>query len=123
MHPSSVESYLSRALGAGPGVEIDYCRWPAEAGEVYLLSRTRLVGHIVVAVLVVLSILAGVLVFRAPVFAGELRQALPLGRRAFRDDGTPNLLAQLLPSQRSGPMGPQCGGAHQVRASASSSAE
>src|SRR5947209_6024645 len=31
------------------------------AGEVYLLSRTRLVGHIVVAVLVVLSILAGVL--------------------------------------------------------------
>ena len=46
VHPSSVESYLSRALGAGPGVEIDYCRWPAEAGEVYLLATDGAYAHL-----------------------------------------------------------------------------
>lgn len=35
---SSTESYLGRALGAGPYVEIDYRGWEAEAGEVYLLA-------------------------------------------------------------------------------------
>jgi serine/threonine protein phosphatase PrpC len=35
---SSVESYLARALGAGPTVEIDYRSWPLEEGEVYLLA-------------------------------------------------------------------------------------
>lgn len=35
---SSVESYLSRALGAGPSVEIDYRRWAAELGDIYLLA-------------------------------------------------------------------------------------
>lgn len=64
------------------------------AGEVYLLSRNRPVGHVVLAFLVVLSVVAAVPVFRAPVFAGELQRALPLGRRAFRHDGTPNVLAQ-----------------------------
>lgn len=38
VHFSSVESYLGRALGAGPSVEIDYRHWPAEVGEVYLLA-------------------------------------------------------------------------------------
>ena len=35
---SSEESYLGRALGVGPHVEIDYRCWEAEAGEVYLLA-------------------------------------------------------------------------------------
>lgn len=35
---SSVESYLGRALGAGPTVEIDYRNWQTEVGEVYLLA-------------------------------------------------------------------------------------
>ena len=35
---SSDESYLGRALGVGPHVEIDYRCWEAEPGEVYLLA-------------------------------------------------------------------------------------
>jgi serine/threonine protein phosphatase PrpC len=35
---SSVETYLGRALGAGPTVEIDHRSWTAEVGEVYLLA-------------------------------------------------------------------------------------
>lgn len=35
---SSVESYLGRALGTGPNIEIDYRSWEAEAGELYLLA-------------------------------------------------------------------------------------
>lgn len=35
---SSVESYLGRALGVGPHVEIDHRSWEAEAGELYLLA-------------------------------------------------------------------------------------
>jgi serine/threonine protein phosphatase PrpC len=38
VHMSSAESYLGRALGAGPNVEIDYRCWEAEAGELYLLA-------------------------------------------------------------------------------------
>ncbi|RZT30774.1 bifunctional protein-serine/threonine kinase/phosphatase [Cupriavidus agavae] len=35
---SSAESYLSRALGAGPAIEIDYRSWEVEPGEIYLLA-------------------------------------------------------------------------------------
>jgi serine/threonine protein phosphatase PrpC len=35
---SSTESCLSRALGTGPHVEIDYRSWEAELGEIYLLA-------------------------------------------------------------------------------------
>ncbi len=35
---SSVETYLGRALGAGPTVEIDYRHWLTEVGEVYVLA-------------------------------------------------------------------------------------
>ena len=35
---SSSESYLGRALGTGPHVEIDYLNWEAEVGEIYLLA-------------------------------------------------------------------------------------
>ncbi|RZL08266.1 MAG: bifunctional protein-serine/threonine kinase/phosphatase [Rubrivivax sp.] len=35
---SPLDSYLGRALGAGPAVEIDYRRWDTAIGEVYLLA-------------------------------------------------------------------------------------
>ena len=35
---SSVESYLGRALGVGPSIEVDYRCWAAEVGEVYMLA-------------------------------------------------------------------------------------
>ena len=35
---SSEETYLGRALGAGPSVEIDYRNWSAQVGDVYLLA-------------------------------------------------------------------------------------
>jgi serine/threonine protein phosphatase PrpC len=38
IHLSSTESYLGRALGAGPNVEIDYDCWEAEVGEIYVLA-------------------------------------------------------------------------------------
>ncbi|MBT9497732.1 MAG: bifunctional protein-serine/threonine kinase/phosphatase, partial [Zoogloea sp.] len=43
---SSSESYLGRALGAGPYVEIDYRGWEAEAGEIYLLATDGAYGHL-----------------------------------------------------------------------------
>jgi len=43
---SSMESYLGRALGAGPNVEIDYGCWPAEVGEVYLLATDGAWAHL-----------------------------------------------------------------------------
>jgi serine/threonine protein phosphatase PrpC len=46
VHVSSVESYLGRALGAAPHVEIDYRCWQAEAGEVYLLATDGAYAHI-----------------------------------------------------------------------------
>lgn len=46
VHLSSVESYLARALGAGPGVEIDYRCLPAEAGAIYLLATDGAYGHL-----------------------------------------------------------------------------
>ncbi|WP_206186184.1 bifunctional protein-serine/threonine kinase/phosphatase [Thauera propionica] len=38
IHHAADESYLARALGIGPHVEIDYLSWEAEVGEVYLLA-------------------------------------------------------------------------------------
>ncbi|MEY4564054.1 MAG: hypothetical protein RLZZ618_3331 [Pseudomonadota bacterium] len=46
IHVSSVESWLGRALGAGPNVEIDYSCLPAEVGEVYLLATDGAYGHL-----------------------------------------------------------------------------
>lgn len=46
VHVSSVESYLGRALGAAPHVEIDYCSWQAEVGEVYMLSTDGAYAHL-----------------------------------------------------------------------------
>lgn len=44
VHLSSSESYLGRALGAGPNVEIDYRHWNAEVGEIYLLATDGAYG-------------------------------------------------------------------------------
>jgi serine/threonine protein phosphatase PrpC len=43
---SSTESYLGRAVGAGPFVEIDYRSWEAEIGEIYLLATDGAYGHL-----------------------------------------------------------------------------
>jgi len=43
---SSTESYLGRAVGAGPFVEIDYRSWEAEVGEIYLLATDGAYGHL-----------------------------------------------------------------------------
>ncbi|MEO5736738.1 MAG: protein kinase, partial [Variovorax sp.] len=46
VHLSSAESYLGRALGTGPNVEIDYRCWEAEVGEVYLLATDGAHAHL-----------------------------------------------------------------------------
>ena len=46
VHISSTETYLGRALGAGPQVEIDYRHWDAEVGEVYLLATDGAYSHL-----------------------------------------------------------------------------
>ncbi|MGI4779223.1 MAG: protein kinase domain-containing protein [Janthinobacterium lividum] len=46
VHVSSSESYLGRALGAGPSVEIDYRCWDAEVGEIYLLASDGGCAHL-----------------------------------------------------------------------------
>ena len=43
---SSAESYLGRALGTGPHVEIDYRSWEAESGEIYLLATDGAYTHL-----------------------------------------------------------------------------
>ena len=43
---SAQESYLGRALGASPTVEIDYLSWTTEAGEIYLLATDGLHDHL-----------------------------------------------------------------------------
>ena len=43
---SSTESYLGRALGTGPHVEIDYRSWEAEPGELYLLATDGAYTHL-----------------------------------------------------------------------------
>jgi serine/threonine protein phosphatase PrpC len=43
---SSTESYLGRAVGAGPFVEIDYRSWEAEVGEIYLLATDGAYAHL-----------------------------------------------------------------------------
>ncbi|MBU1352443.1 MAG: protein kinase [Gammaproteobacteria bacterium] len=49
VHLSSVESFLGRALGMGPNVEIDYRSLPAEVGDLYLLATDGAYTHLDVA--------------------------------------------------------------------------
>ena len=46
LHASAEQTYLARALGAGPSVEIDYRHWPLEPGEVYLLASDGAYEHL-----------------------------------------------------------------------------
>lgn len=46
VHLSSVESFLGRALGMGPNVEIDYRSLPAEVGDLYLLATDGAYLHL-----------------------------------------------------------------------------
>lgn len=48
---SSVETYLGRALGAGPTVEIDYRSWFTEVGEIYVLATDGVYEYIDAAAL------------------------------------------------------------------------
>lgn len=43
---SSSESYLARALGVGPHVEIDYRAWDAEVNDLYLLATDGAHAHL-----------------------------------------------------------------------------
>ncbi|HET7775101.1 MAG TPA: protein kinase, partial [Azospira sp.] len=43
---SSQESYLARALGIGPHVELDYRSWEAAVGEVYVLATDGAYSHL-----------------------------------------------------------------------------
>lgn len=45
VHISSVESFLGRALGTSPNVEIDYCCLPAERGAIYVLATDGAYAH------------------------------------------------------------------------------
>ncbi|MFZ4286439.1 protein kinase domain-containing protein [Variovorax sp. HJSM1_2] len=46
VHLSSVESFLGRALGFGPNLEIDYRCLPAEVGDIYLLATDGAYLHL-----------------------------------------------------------------------------
>lgn len=43
---SAAESVLTRALGAGPGIDIDHRSWPTEVGEIYLLATDGAYEHL-----------------------------------------------------------------------------
>ncbi|KPU96836.1 protein kinase [Variovorax paradoxus] len=106
VHVSSVESYLGRALGAGPNVEIDYRCWEAEAGEVYLLATDGAHAHLdAAAVNDALARCAGDL------DAAALRLVQIARARGGQDDATVQLLridelpapdAPALPLEREG---------------------
>ena len=43
---SAAETYLGRALGAGPSVDIDYHCWPIDVGDIYLLATDGAYEHL-----------------------------------------------------------------------------
>ncbi|WP_374263330.1 protein phosphatase 2C domain-containing protein [Zoogloea sp.] len=84
---SATESYLGRALGTGPHVEIDYRRWEAEPGEVYLLATDGAYAHLdAAAVHAALARTPDDLDAAAAWLVGEAR------RRGSDDDATLQLL-------------------------------
>ena len=46
MHVSPEQSYLSRAMGMAPQIEIDYRSLPVDAGDVYLLASDGVYEHV-----------------------------------------------------------------------------
>jgi hypothetical protein len=65
-------------------------------GEAYLLARRRAVGHLVLLVVMVVSVYAGVEVWRAAVSVTALNEALPLGKDIFGSTSSAYRLAQLV---------------------------
>jgi hypothetical protein len=64
-------------------------------GEVELLSRNPALRLVLGAILLGLTVIAVVVVWRAPMHAEELASALPLGREVFGDGTAAHRLAQL----------------------------
>jgi hypothetical protein len=64
-------------------------------GEVYLLTRRRALGHVVLAVLLLAGLYAGWRVWTAPIHMGPLLGSLPLGKDVFGDNSLPYRLAQV----------------------------
>ncbi|MFT3857649.1 MAG: protein kinase [Aquabacterium sp.] len=106
VHVSSVETYLGRALGAGPAVEIDYRCWTLEAGEVYVLATDGAYAHLdAMAVHAALTAHPHDLDAAA---AALTASALALGSddnltvQLVRIDALPDVDAHQLPAQRHG---------------------
>lgn len=107
VHLSSVESFLGRALGMGPNVEIDYRSLPAEVGDVYLLATDGAYTHLdVAAVQAAIAHAAGDLdaAARALVAAARARGATDdLTLQLLRIDALPeNRALASLPAAREG---------------------
>lgn len=64
------------------------------AGEVYLLTPRRGLGHAALAVLLAATVYASWVVTTAPVDHAELGRAFPLGREVFGAGSAPHRLAQ-----------------------------
>ncbi|WP_306564125.1 bifunctional protein-serine/threonine kinase/phosphatase [Aquabacterium sp.] len=106
MRVSATETYLGRALGTGPAVEIDYRNWPLEVGEVYLLATDGAYEHLDVAA--VHAVLA-----QHPDDLDQAAEALTtlalqrgsqdnLTVQLVRIDALPDVSATQLPTQREG---------------------
>ena len=63
-------------------------------GEIYLLTRRRLIGHTAFVLLVVAAVFAGFRILDAPVSQGPLARSFPLGKEVFGDGSLPYRLAQ-----------------------------
>ncbi|CAN5250376.1 bifunctional protein-serine/threonine kinase/phosphatase [soil metagenome] len=106
VHVSSVETYLGRALGVGPRVEVDYARWNAEPGEIYLLATDGAYDYLdASAVHAALAAQAGDLQAAAEALVAE---ALARGSQdnvtlqLVRVEALPAALPHQLPGQREG---------------------
>ncbi|MGJ7580399.1 protein kinase domain-containing protein [Variovorax sp. RHLX14] len=106
VHVSSAESYLGRALGAGPNVEIDYRCWDAEVGEIYLLATDGAYAHLDAA-----TVHEALAACGNDLDAAARRIAVAAQDRGSDDDSTVQLLridelpgadAAQLPQQREG---------------------
>ena len=106
VHLSSVESFLGRALGMGPNVEIDYRSLPAEVGDLYLLATDGAYPHLDAAAV------HQAIADSAGDFDGAAQALVATARtRGATDDMTVQLLRiDTLPEARSGALpGPHAG--------------
>jgi hypothetical protein len=64
------------------------------AGELYLLTRNRWLGHVLLVAVLALTAYATLEIRTAPMAASHLTQEFPLGREVFGDGSAPHRLAQ-----------------------------